>query len=86
MFYLSAGREADQSDIGNSADQGRPRGRVVTTTRLIYIYVPTQGIFIGYVTSHNLVKNINLNASISFTYNSRQNLNLTAGFFFRLSP
>ena len=86
MFYLSAGREADQSDIGNPVGQ-RPAGwPVVTTPPAIKIYVPTQGIFIGYVTLYNLVKNINLNASISFTYNSRQNLNLTAGFFFRLSP
>ncbi len=52
------------------------------TPRLIYIYVPTQGIFIAYVTLHNLVKNINLNASILFPYNSRQNPNLIAGFFF----
>ena len=56
------------------------------TPRLIYIYVLTQDIFTWYVTPHNLVKNINLNASISFTYNSRQNPNLTAGFFFRSSP
>lgn len=52
------------------------------TPRLIYIDVLTQGHFIDYVTPHNLVKNINMNASISFPYNSRQNPNLTAGFFF----
>jgi len=48
----------------------------------MYIYVPTQGPFTWYVTMYNLVKNINLNASISFSYNSRQNPNRPSRFFF----
>ena len=69
--------------MGNLVGPSQPTRSVeVTTPQLIYIYVLVQGLFTWYVTLYNLGKNIYLNASISFTYNSRQNLNLAARFFF----